>query len=162
MNQLPEQPAETAGQPALDDQARMFLAAVEDAMRTPTSYRDDSPVPAIGSAPPVEQPGRPAMSKGATDASVLMMAGGFLSLCLGAAVSAVLHFSGNANETVVIAVCAGPPAGFLALKSLVKGIKQAAPDTHHHHYNGNVHQDYSTVNTNTRGVWAHTRNQLPK
>lgn len=155
----PKPTAPAAGQARLDDQAQQLVAAVEEAMRTPTSYRDNSPVPQIGSAPPVDQPGRPSMSPRATDASVMMIAGGFLSLCLGAAVSAVLHFSGTANETVVIALCAGPPAAFLAAKSLIKGFKQAMPDEIHNHYSGPVHQDQRNVHTSTRGVWAKTNNQ---
>ncbi|MCZ4510441.1 hypothetical protein O3Q52_20055 [Streptomyces sp. ActVer] len=155
----PKPTAPAAGQAHLNDQAQQLVAAVEEAMRTPTSYRDDTPVPAIGSAPPVDQPGRPSMSPRATDASVMMIAGGFLSLCLGAAVSAVLYFSGTANETVVICLCAGPPAGFLALKSLVKGVKQAAPAEIHNHYTGTVHQQNSETHTSTRGVWARTNNQ---
>ncbi|KAB1146912.1 hypothetical protein F7R91_14620 [Streptomyces luteolifulvus] len=127
-------------------------------MQTPASYRDTTPVPRYGPTPPVQQPGIPAMSERATDASVMMIAGGFLSLCLGAAASAVLYFSGTANETVVIAICAGPPATFLALKSLVKGVKKAAmPEIHNHTYNGTVHQRHT--HSSTRGVWVKTNNQ---
>ncbi|MGW4675911.1 hypothetical protein [Streptomyces sp. NPDC004324] len=51
MTVLPGPPAAlAAGQAHLNDQARQLLAAVEDAMRTPTSYRDDSPVPLVGTA----------------------------------------------------------------------------------------------------------------
>lgn len=56
----PQKPtAQTVGQPAMDDHARQFLAAVEDALQTPTSYRDPIPAPiatTIGSTPPVPQP----------------------------------------------------------------------------------------------------------
>lgn len=138
---------------------RLFAAVEEIGVDKPTSYRDDSPVPDIGTAPPVDQPGRPSMSPRATDASVMMIAGGFLSLCLGAAISGVLYFSGTANETVVICLCAGPPAGFLALKSLVKGVKQAAPDEIHNTYTGTVYQQHSETHTSTRGVWARTNNR---
>ncbi len=165
MNPMPDphQPtAEKAGQPALDDQARQFLAAVEDAMRTPTSYRDETPVPAIGSALPVPQPGRPPMSQKATDASALMLSAGIASLPLGAAVTGILWASGGADPVVVGMICGAPAALILALSRLVRGVKQAAPDVHHHHYNGDVLQDYRQTTTHTRGVIAHTRNQLPK
>ncbi|MFJ2964242.1 hypothetical protein ACIPIC_18325 [Streptomyces collinus] len=168
MTQLPEpqQPtAETPGQPAggsLTD--AVIEAAVRDTIRQ-TSFRDDTPVPAIGDALPVPQPGRPPMSQKATDDSVRMISAGFLTLCAGGAVSGVLYFSGQADP-VVIGMMGAVPAGLavpiFALSRLVKRAKQAAPDVHHHHYNGDVHQDYSQVNTTTRGVWAHTRNQLPK
>lgn len=160
MTVLPEPTptAPAAGQAHIDDNARKLLAAVEEAMQTPTSYRDDTPVPRYGDSPPVDQPGRPAMSSKATDASVMMIAGGFLSLCLGAAISGVLYFSGKADQTVVISLCVGPPIAFLALKSLIKGVKQAvAPDVHHHHYSGPVHQQHT--HSSTRGVWARTDNR---
>lgn len=167
MNALPDpQPpiAEMAGQTAdgsLTD--AVIKAAVRDTLRQ-TRFRDDTPVPAIGSALPVPQPGRPPMSSKATDDSVRMISAGFLALCTGGAVSGVLYFSGQADP-VVIGMMAAVPAGIavpiLALSRLVKRAKETAPVIHNH-YNADVHQDYSQVNTNTRGVWAHTRNQLPK
>ncbi|MEY9995871.1 hypothetical protein ABIE67_007903 [Streptomyces sp. V4I8] len=157
MTVLPEPPAApAAGQAHIDDNARRLLAAVEEAMQTPTSYRDDTPVPRYGDTLPVQQPGRPAMSEKATDASVMMIAGGFLSLCLGAAISGVLYFSGTANETVVITVCAAPPVTFLALKSLIKGVKRA-PEIHNHHYSGPVHQQHTE--THSRSIWNKNTNQ---
>jgi hypothetical protein len=157
----PQQPtADAAGQPALDDQARAFLAAVEDAMRTPTAYRDETPVPTIGSALPVPQPGRPPMSQRATDASALMLSAGVASLPLGAAVTAVLWASGNADPVVVGMICGAPAALALALARLMRRAKEAAPDVHHHHYTGVVVQ--RTVNTTTRGLWASTRNDVAK
>lgn len=49
MNQLPEQPAETAGQPTGQDyaEARRLLAALD---HIPTSFRDETPVP-LSAAP---------------------------------------------------------------------------------------------------------------
>lgn len=172
MYDLPERPAMT-GQAdrntVINQRADQLLAALNTAVagekQTPTAIRVEDPSipsykdgPRVGDAPPVDQPGRPPMSSRATDASVMMIAGGFLSLCLGAAVSGVLYFSGNANETVVIALCTGPPATFLALKSLVKGVKRAVmPDVHNHHYNGPVRQEHHT--TNTKSVWNKTINK---
>ncbi|NUP15359.1 MAG: hypothetical protein HOZ81_04495 [Streptomyces sp.] len=152
MHHLPEPPtAPAAGQATNPLTDAVIEAAVRDALFQST-YRDNTPVPKVGDTPPVAQPGRPPMSQRATDASVMMIAGGFLSLCLGAAVSGVLYFSGTANETVVIAVCAAPPVTFLALKSLVKGVKKAAvPDVHHHTYTGTVYQQHRTANS--RSVW---------
>lgn len=151
--------APAAGQAAYDatinQRADQFMAAIDEVRAT--SFRDETPVPRYGTAPPVEQPGRPSMTPQATGASVMMIAGGFLSLCLGTAVSAVLHFSHGANETVVITLCAAPPAAFLSLGALVKKIKRVLPDEHHHHYNAPV--DQRTVHTSTRGVWAKTTNR---
>lgn len=142
----------------------VIQAAVRDAIRQTSYNNPDLPShkdgPSIGTAPPVPQPGRPAMSERATDASVMMIAGGFLSLCLGAAISGVLYFSSKADPTVIIVGCAAPPAAFLALKSLVKGVKKAAlPDVHHHNYNGPVHQDQRNVKSKSVGVWVKNNNQ---
>ena len=168
MNHLPDpqQPtAEAAGQPALDDHARQFLAAIEDAMRPPTAYRDETPVPVVGSALPVPQPGRPPMSQGATDASVLMLAGGASVSMVSVSAGVLMYLSQYADPIVCGIVLGAPTAVLLALSRLVKRSKeavQAAPPVHHHHYSGTVRQDYSQVNTTTRGVWATTRNELER
>ncbi|MGW2223820.1 hypothetical protein [Streptomyces formicae] len=126
--------------------------------RAVTSFRSPAPVPAIGDAPPVEQPGRPAMSQKATDASVMMIAGGFLSLCVGGAGSALLYFSGTADPVVVGLLTAAPPAAFLSVRALVRGFRQAAPPEIHNHYDGTVYQDQRHVHSSTRGMWAKTNN----
>ena len=153
-----------ARQTAANDQAQRFLAAVEDAMAPamPTTYRDDTPVPAIGTTPPVtDQPGarRPPMSQRATDASALMLSAGVASLPIGGMTSLVLYTLGHADP-VSLAIGAGAPASLaipiIALSSLVKRAKRAAPDVHHHHYNAPV--DQRTVNADARGVWA--KNQV--
>jgi hypothetical protein len=161
MTDLPEPPtAPVAGQAAntspLTDS--VIQAAVNDVIRQ-TNYRDDTPVPQYGDTPPVDQPGRPAMSERATDASVMMIAGGFLSLCLGAAISGVMYFSGTANETVVITVCAAPPATFLALKSLIKGVKRATvPEVHNHIHSGPAFHEHHT--DNRRSLTSKTINKF--
>jgi hypothetical protein len=155
----------TPRQPNLDDQARQLLAAVEDAMATPTSYRDETPVPVIGTVPPVPQPGRPPMSQRATDVSALMLSAGLASLPFGAAVTGILWASGHADPAVIAIICAAPTTLVLALSRLMKHTKdvvQAAPPVIHEHYTGTITQDRRTLNTHTRGIVASTRNQLPK
>ena len=162
---LPDPTKTVAPAPAIDDQAQRLIAAVNDAMATPTRYRDETPVPAIGNALPVPQPGRPPMSQRATDASALMLSAGLASLPLGAAATGILWASGNADPVVIAVICAAPTTLVLALSRLMKRTRetvQAAPPVIHQHYNGTVHQDGRTVNTTTRGVWARTNNQLPK
>lgn len=127
-----------------------------------TSYRDETPTPKIGTAAPVQQPGRPAMTPRATDASVMMVAAGWLSLCLGTAVSAVLHFSSGANETVVICLCSVPPVTLLALGRLLRRAKEvveAAPVEVHQHFHGAVHQDQRQVDSKSYGVVVRTDNR---
>lgn len=156
----------TAAAPTDRSEVTKLALAVEDALieSMKTSYRDTRPTPAIGTAPPVAQPGRTPMTQRATDASALMVAGGFLSLCLGAAVSAVLHFSGGANETVVVCLCAAPPATLFTLGRLLRRAKEvveAAPADQHHHYSGTVYQDQRQIRSQTSGVWVTNRNELP-
>jgi hypothetical protein len=44
-----------------------------------------------------------------------------------------------------------------------KEVVQAAPPEHHHHYSGHVYQDnrQNHLHTDTRGLIAVTRNELP-
>lgn len=152
------------------DRIRRLVAAVDEiGIEKPTAVRVDDPSipsfkdgPRVGDAPPVDQPGRPSMSPKASDASALMVAGGFFSLCLGAAISGVLYFSHGANEAVVITLCAAPPAAFLSLGALLKRAKQAAeaaPPEIHNHYNGPVTQDQRTTQSRNTGVWVKNDNR---
>lgn len=146
---------------APDTQAQQLINAVNDALApaAPTSYRDTTPVPAIGTAPPHPQPGRPPMSQRATDASALMLSAGVASLPIGGMTSLVLYTLGHVDPTS-LAIAAAAPATLavpvLALSQLVKRAKRT-PDVHHH-YAGPV--DQRTVNSTNRGVWAKTRTEL--
>ncbi|MFF0795050.1 hypothetical protein [Streptomyces spiralis] len=134
-------------------EARRIIA---DAYR-PTAYRDDSPVPAYGTTPPVVQPGRPPMSQGATDASVLMLAGGTATAMVGGTAAVLMYVSQFADPVVCGLVFGAPTALVLALARLAK---RAKPDPDiHHHYEGPVYQDQRNVHTRTTGVWAKTTNQ---
>lgn len=177
MHPLPGQrPTTTAGQKPLNDQARQLLDAVEDAMRTPTSYRCDDPTvpswvdgPRIGTALAVPQPGRPAMSQRAVDLNTTLISTSVVIVALGGAGSAILWASGHANPTVIAWICGCVVAvpvvlalPVLALKALMKSAKEvveAAPAEIHNHYNADVHQDQRNVHTRTSGVWAKTTNQ---
>lgn len=166
-NRNPRPVNPTSPQPTSSDrdQAQRLIEAVNEALTVPTSYRDDTPVPAYGPTPPVPQPGRPPMSQKATDTSALMLSGSVLTLATGAAATGILWASGHADPTVVACICAAPPALLLALSRVVKRFKEtveAAPPVIHQHYTGPVHQDHRTTSTTTRGVWAKTNNQLPR
>ncbi|MFI7329335.1 hypothetical protein ACIBQ3_32450 [Streptomyces rubiginosohelvolus] len=173
--QLPEQPV--AGQPDPADRAEVLKLA--DAVETvllkemaKTYHRDDTPLPVVGTAPPVEQPGRAAMSQRAVDRNTTILTSSILTAAAGGAVSLILWTSGHANETVIAWICGGivgvPVAltlPVLALKGLMKGVKdaaEAAPAPVTNHFHGNVHHDERTVTSTTRGVIANNRNQLPK
>ncbi|MEV4975529.1 hypothetical protein [Streptomyces scopuliridis] len=160
----PMQPtAEAARRPALDDEAEQLIDAVNEALAT--RYRDETPVPVIGTTPPVPQPGRPPMSQKATDASALMLSAGIASLPLGAAATGILWASGHADPVVIACICAAPATLILALSRLLKHAKdaaEAAPPEHHYHYTGTVIQDQRSINTQTRGLIATTRNRPGK
>ncbi|WP_030975163.1 hypothetical protein [Streptomyces sp. NRRL S-1824] len=170
--QLPEQSQQQAqaGQPTpgwhldpIKEQARQVAAAVDAVyVEKPTSYRDDTPLPIIGDTPPVQQPGRPAMSSRATDASVLMLAAGGTSFLVCGGAALVMWASESADPVVCGIVFGAPTALILAIGRLVGRVKatvEAAPAPVHHHYNGPVTQDSRSITTTTRGVIANTRNQ---
>lgn len=137
-------------------QAETEARRIIDDVYRPTAYRDDSPVPARGDAPPVAQPGRAPMSQGATDASVLMLAGGTATAMVGGTAAVLMYVSQFADPIVCGLVFGAPTALVLALARLAARAKPA-PDVHHH-YEGPVHQDQRNVHTTTRGVWAKTTN----
>ena len=148
-------------QPEPTDRAEVtkLAAAVEEALAEalPTSYRDNSPLPAYGPTPPVPQPGarRPPMSQRATDASALMLSAGVASLPIGGMTSLVLYTLGH-TDPVSLAIGAGAPASLaipiLALARLVRRAGEAAPAEIHQTYTGPVHQE--TRITHTRAVWS--------
>jgi len=122
---------------------------IHDAYR-PTSFRDDTPTPLVGTSPPVAQPGRPPMSQSATDASALMLTGSVLTAVLGGSATAVLWASGHADPMVVACICGAPAIGLLALKGVVKSVKRLVPDEVHNHYDGTVYQEHSETTNNNR------------
>ena len=150
-------------------EARRLIDAIEDIYRpapvVPQHYRDTSPVPSIGTTPPVAQPGRPPMGQRATDASAVMLAAGIASVPIGGSLSLVLYTVGHVDPVVVGVVCAAPVLLLGALSKVLKGAKaalEAAPTDHHHHYNGPVIQDHRniTATSTTRGVIARTHNDI--
>ncbi|MET9916242.1 hypothetical protein ABZZ04_04040 [Streptomyces sp. NPDC006435] len=150
------------GRPLTAAEADLRARRLIDEAYTPTSHRDDSPLPAYGPTPPVAQPGRPPMSQGATDASALLLTGSVASLSVGGATSLVLYTLGQVDPVTLTVGAAGPVALVLAAGSLLRAAARARADAHtehHHHYTGPVHQDHRSTHTTTRGVWARTTNQ---
>ncbi|MEU9849244.1 hypothetical protein [Streptomyces sp. NPDC047985] len=155
-------------QPTINDQAAQFLADIETAFTTQqaTAYRDDTPLPTVGTTPPVPQPGRPPMSQRATDASTLMLSGGAAILMVGGGASLVMLASGYADPAVCAIAFGAPTVLVLAIARLAgkaKAVVEASPAPINNHYNGsNITVDQRSINTQTRGVIARTRNQLPR
>ncbi|MEV8101927.1 hypothetical protein [Streptomyces sp. NPDC088135] len=155
-------PDPPASHPLSSAEADLRARQLIDEAYTPTSHRDDSPLPAYGPTPPIAQPGRPPMSQRATDASTLMLTGSVAALSVGGATSLVLYTLGQINPTTLAIGAAGPVALVLAAGSLLRSLGRAKADAHtehHHHYEGAVHQDHRAVHTTTRGMWAKTTNQ---
>ncbi|MEV6357959.1 hypothetical protein [Streptomyces hydrogenans] len=133
----------------------------------PLTFRDPSPTPAYGDALPVAQPGRPPMSQGATDASVLMLAGAGSVSLVSVSVGVLMYLSQYADPVVCGVVLGAPTVVVLALCRLVTRAKEtvaAAPPVIHQHYQGPVHQDHRSVTTTTttKGVFARTRTDVRK
>ncbi|MEU2439903.1 hypothetical protein ABZ595_27535 [Streptomyces rubradiris] len=156
----PNTPPPTAGMSddvAAAEARRIIADAYRPAPEMPTAYRDDAPLPAYGSTPPVVQSGRPPMSQGATDASALMLAGGATTAMVGGTAAVLMYVSQFADPVVCGLVFGAPTALVLALARLAKRA-QPVPAVHHH-YEGPVYQDQRTVHSTTRGVWAKTTNE---
>ncbi|WP_405461620.1 hypothetical protein OG786_29340 [Streptomyces sp. NBC_00101] len=163
--QLPEQQPTRPGQPdTVRQTADQLMAAVDEAIvGRGYGYRDDTPLPAVGSALPVVQPGRPPMSQRATDLSALMLAGGAATVMVGGSASLVMLASGYADPAVCAIICGAPAVLVLAVSRLARRAREAveaAPATTHNHYEGTVYQDTRTVTSHTRGVIANTRNRV--
>ncbi|MFE9432867.1 hypothetical protein [Streptomyces sp. NPDC006640] len=124
-----------------------------------TSFRDQTPVPTVGQAPPIAQPGRPPMSQKAVDDSVRMLSAGAASLPIGGMTALVLHVLGTVDPTQLALGAAAPTALVLAIGALLKRAKAVLPDEHHHHYDGPVYQDQRNVQTNSKGVWVKNINE---
>jgi hypothetical protein len=125
-----------------------------------TAFRDETPLPQYGATPPVPQPGRPPMSQKAVDLSTVMLSASVATIPPGAIAIGAMLASGYANPTVIGMICAAPAAiavPIFAVARLLRGVKDATPDVHHHHYSGHV--DQRTVQTKTTGLWARTNNQ---
>ncbi|MFF7332725.1 hypothetical protein [Streptomyces sp. NPDC008150] len=137
----PERPMTPAD---ADAEARRIIAdAYRPAPEQATAYRDDTPAPEFGSAPPVMQPGRPPMSQGATDASVLMLAGGTATTMVGGTSAVLMYVSQYADPIVCGLVFGAPIALVLALARLARHAKPD-PDVNHH-YAGPVSQTNTTA-----------------
>jgi hypothetical protein len=157
---LPETPrpeVEQRPMPAMTEEEAAVAgdALIRRALRdepVPTAYRDDTPLPAVGSTPPVAQPGRPPQSAKAVDDSVRMLAASVLVIATGVSGSGLMIASDYADPVVVGLICAAPPVALLSLKRVVnalgKAAKDAAPTEIHNH--GPVVHDHREVTNNNR------------
>lgn len=159
-------PDRPAGRPLSEAQqeaeaARLIAEGYSDNAPVATFYKDVSPVPTTGYAPPVPQSGRAPMSQRATDISGIMLATGLASMPISGGISLVMWTVGQVNPVVVGIVCVAPVAFLGVLSRVFKGAKEvveAAPPVIHQHYVGDVHQDHRIHSTKTTGLVAQTKN----
>ncbi|MFI0901851.1 hypothetical protein [Streptomyces sp. NPDC020983] len=161
----PDRPADRALSEAQQaaEAARLIAEGYSDTAPVATFYKDVTPVPVVGYAPPVQQDGRAPMSQRATDISGVLLATGIASVPISGGISLVLWTAGQVNPAVVGIVCVAPVALLGALSRVFKSAKEvvaAAPPVIHQHYTGTVHQDHTEITTNTRGVIARTVNRF--
>ncbi|MFH9765155.1 hypothetical protein ACH4N4_30520 [Streptomyces microflavus] len=159
--QLPEQPVAGQPDPTIRRNADQLMAAINEIqLEKATSYRDTTPLSAVGTAPPVAQPGQPPMSQWATDASGVLKAVSVASLPIGGA----LWIVGQVEPWALGIILGSPTVAALAVARLVAKVKDANQNTPQpvtNHFHGPVHHDERTVTSTTRGVIATTRNQTP-
>ncbi|MFD3638229.1 hypothetical protein [Streptomyces griseus] len=156
--QLPEQPVAGQPDPTIRRNADQLMAAINEIQTEhPTSYRDETPLPAVGPTPPVQQPGPPPMSQWAIDASGVLKAVSVASLPIGGA----LWIVGQVEPWALGIIFGSPTVAALAVARLVAKVKdanQATPQPVTNHFHGTVHHDERTVTSTTRGVIANNRN----
>ncbi|MCX4411627.1 hypothetical protein OG840_61795 [Streptomyces sp. NBC_01764] len=148
--------------------ARLIAEGYSNNAPVATFYKAAVPAPTaptVGTAPPERQPGRAPMSQGATDASVLMLAGAGSVSMVSVSAGILMYLSQYADPVVCGIVLGAPTVVVLALCRLVRRAKEvveAAPPVIHNHYEGTVIQDNTEINTHTRGVIARTRNHFDR
>ncbi|MEU2924191.1 hypothetical protein ABZ636_03890 [Streptomyces sp. NPDC007251] len=161
MTVLPEPTptATAAGQATNPLTDAVIQAAVDNAIHQ-ARQADASPKAVIGNTPPVPQPGRPPMSQGATDASVLMIAGAGSVSMVSLSAGVLMYLSQYADPVVCGIVFGAPTLLVLALARLAKRAKGVLPEEHHHHYDGaTFYQDQREQHSKTTAVWAKNTNQ---
>ncbi|MER7839194.1 hypothetical protein ABTY98_25800 [Streptomyces sp. NPDC096040] len=144
---------------AAAEAARIIADAYRPAPETPTSYRDDSPLPAYGDTPPVMQPDRrivPAWAAGTAVAGIGVGAafvGVGCGLWLACQGFAAVSLTSVLFVTLPIAAVAGV---FAAIGTALRSLKGVHTENHHH-YTGPINQHHTT--SKTYGLSARTHNQ---
>ncbi|MEU9470441.1 hypothetical protein AB0D78_28255 [Streptomyces avermitilis] len=154
----PKPTAPAAGQTANPLTDAVIEAAVDHAIEEARRH-ETSPRVVIGNTPPVQQPGRAAMSPKAVDDTARMLGASVLIAVTGGSGTALLWASGHANPIVVALVFGAPTALALAIGRVLGRAKDAAPDEHHHYYSGDVYEDRREIHSKNTGVWVKNNNE---
>lgn len=143
---------------AATEAARLIAAAYSPDTPPTTAYRDTTPIPAHGTTPPVHQPDRRIVPEWAAGVAVAGAGLGCFAALTGAGIYAAT--AGLAQLTLVgVAAIALPFVGIsavaIAIGTVVRRVRAAAPPITHHHYRGAVTQHHQAITT--RGAIARTR-----
>lgn len=165
---MPDHDPPHAWQPRMTDaeataEARRIIAdAYRPVPQIPTAYRDDTPLPAYGSTPPVPQPDRrivPAWAAGTAVAGI-----GVGATCVGLGCGIWLACQGFAAVTLAsVLFVTLPIAAVAAVAAAIGSAVRAAKATHtvtHHHYASPVRQETNTITAPAYGLIARNRNEL--
>jgi hypothetical protein len=138
-------------------EARQIIEEVESAFRpqTPTSYRDDTPLPKVGSTPPVPQPDHRVVPAWATGAAVgsIGVGTGVLGVCIG--VRLVLDGAAAMTMTGVVAITApfvGAAVVLVAAGAAISRAKEAHTEVTNV-YEGPVTQHTEVNSTSENNGW---------
>ncbi|GAA1554063.1 hypothetical protein [Streptomyces globosus] len=160
----------TAGRPLTDAEAaaeaeRLLTAAYrpEAVQQIPTSFRDDTPLPAYGDTPPVLQDNKrivPAWAAGIAVASIGVGAG-----ITGIGCGAWLVLQGLASVTLTSVLMGTLPFAALAMVATAIGgainkARSAVTKTTHVYQSSVTHNTRVTNTSNQRGILARTRNDF--
>jgi hypothetical protein len=142
---------------------RIIAEAMRPERQFPTSFRDESEVPAYGNTPPVHQDGRrivPAWAAGIAVASIGVGVGAGIT---GIGCGAWLVLQGLASVTLYgVLMVTLPFAGVAMVATAIGGaIKKARSAVSKTYYEGPVVQNTQINNSsNQRGVFSRTRNDV--
>lgn len=141
---------------------RIIADAYRPMPQIPTTYRDDTPLPAYGSTPPVPQPDRrivPAWAAGMAVAGI-----GVGATCAGVGCGIWLACQGFAAVTLTSVLfitlpIAAVAAVATAIGSAIRSVATTRSETHHH-YAGPVRVETNTITAPAYGLIARNRNEL--
>ncbi|MFG2789188.1 hypothetical protein [Streptomyces sp. NPDC048419] len=144
-------------------EARRIIAdAYRPTPTTPTSFRDTSPLPAYGSAPPVHQDDRRIVPAWAAGTAVAGIGTGAAFVGIGCGIWLACKGFAAVTLTSVLFVTlpiAAVAAVTVAIGSALRGFKTTRTETHHH-YSGPVRQETNTITAPAYGLIARNRNEL--
>ncbi|MEU8454855.1 hypothetical protein [Streptomyces griseoaurantiacus] len=141
---------------------RIIAEAYRPVRQMPTAYRDDAPLPAYGTTPPVPQPDSRIVPPWAAGTAVAGIGVG--AACVGIGCGVWLACQGFAAVTLTsVLFLTLPIAAVAAVATAIGSAARSIRATHtttHHHYAGPVRQENNTITAPAYGLIARNRNEL--